>query len=70
MLDKVIEWLAIKGDNDEELSNERVIALALIIANSCPEFKGTIDDKIKLLSQLVGYINSNKVTYETAMRED
>ena len=69
MLDKIIEWLAIRGENDEEFSDERVMALALIIANDCPEFQGTIDDKIALLGRLVNYISSNKVKYTTEMKE-
>jgi hypothetical protein len=70
MLDKVIEWLAIKGENDEELSKERVIALALIIISDCPEYMlGKIDDKMKLLAKVVCYIDNNKEKVDFVMKE-
>jgi hypothetical protein len=68
LLDKVIEWLAMKSENGEDLSDERVISLALIIIKDCPEYeKVNIDGRIKLLDKVVSYINSLKVKVE--MRE-
>lgn len=70
MLDKVIEWLAIRGEDDEQLSDERVIALALIIVNNCPEYtQGTIDTKIKCLNKVIRYIGSCRVKYNVVMKE-
>jgi hypothetical protein len=70
MLDKVIEWLAIRGENDEELSDERVIALALIIVKDCPEYtQSKIDDRLKLINKVVRYIYTNKQTFETVIKE-